>query len=95
MDTELQEVPAVLGIQIHHIEDRSIHCPVLLSLLSSLDFLFHLSSHSGQKSAKSISTNEVEQQTNKYDFNWLNWLNFESRTGERFITYLQSVDIKV
>lgn len=49
MDTELQEVPAVLGMQIHHIEDHSIPRPVLLSLPSGLDFLCHLSSHSGQK----------------------------------------------
>lgn len=49
---DLQEVLAVLGVQIHHIGDHSIRCPVLLSLLSHLDYLFHLSSHSGQNKAQ-------------------------------------------
>lgn len=92
---DLQEVPAVLVVQNHHIWDHSIRCPVLLSLLSRLDYLFHLSSHSGPKKPNVNKDSEVNGKMNKYDFHCLNWLNFESRTDERLISYPQSVDIKV
>lgn len=70
VSADLQEVLAVLAIQIHRTGGHSILHPVLLSLLSGLDSLFHLSSHSGHKPAKT-DAGEVAPQTYSDEFNWL------------------------